>query len=485
DDDDDDDDDNRTSGGRSSGSSGSGGSGSGGGGGSGGSGSGSGSGGSNGGGSNGGGGSSGSNSGGSGNQGSNSGGGGNGAGAGNSGGSSSGGKGSGGNGNSSSGDRNRRPRPKPPIGAAPSVRGVQQIATLWRDRAAAIASTRLGVSASYGLTTQLYGAEASGPGLPRVGGMYGRYDAWLPPSQDGDRIDQFNNPNPVSFPSADAELPKNLRNYFGYLTYVQFLMDHGRDLRPDNANYVELSVDSPFCPRHTESVAGRSFSFPPREMPMHAVRRAAIAAVDVLEDRNRGIPSTAYRDHVSLVTFDTTDGSMVRQELTPDYTAAMRAFTDLQAVGDKGTTTATESGLVLAKQMLLRPDEGGRARETSTRIVVLLTDGMPNAYESPDAQVEAFATGAGSDESYGGGLLWLDAALMQAQALEADKIDVYPAGVGMGADNRFMDRMARLGGTAGSDGRAPRGSGNPARYERVLRDMFEQIISIPTARMVQ
>ena len=397
------------------------------------------------------------------------------------------GSGSSGGGGASKPSPPKPPAPKPPIGYLPTWPGVDRLADSPAGVAALLGARRLGLSAvpTSLLHTQVYGAAASGPGLPRVGGMYGRYTAWVPPSQDGDRIDRFNNPNKSTFPSADSSLPRNLRNYFGYLTYVQFLMDHGRDLRPDGSQYVELSMDSGRCPTHRESVAGRNFSFPPRCQPMHACRRSVISAMDVVSDRNKQIPSAKHRDRVSVVTFDTTDGSAVRYGLTNEYRKAMSAVSKLQAAGDKGTTTAAESGLLLAKSLLRRQSEGGSAREQSTRVVVMLTDGIPNAYESDDGTIAAFVSSGATADSYGGGYNWLDAPIMQSHGLEADGVDVYPVGIGLGTDYDFMDRMARTGGTGGDSGASPRGSGNPAEYEAILTKIFEKIVALPTARLVE
>ncbi|MEO1497948.1 MAG: vWA domain-containing protein [Planctomycetota bacterium] len=351
-----------------------------------------------------------------------------------------------------------------------------------------IAANRYGLGAAPLMASQstVYGAAASGPGLPRVGGMYGgRYSVWIPPSQDGDRIDRFNNPNPTSFPSASVSLPRSLRNFIGYLTYTQFLMDHGRDLRPDGSTHVELSIESGNCPLHNENVRGRTFQFPPREQPMHACRRSIIAAMDIVADRNGVIPSVAHRDRVGIVTFDSTTGSVVRQGLTTDYVGAMQSSTELQSVGDKGTTTATETGLALARDLVKPASQGGQGREDSTKVVVLLTDGMPNAYSSADADIDTFAAGSGSPEFYGGGYYWLDAALMQAGQLTSDRVDTYPVGIGLGTDYDFMDRMARTGATAGDDGKSSRGSGNPAQYEQRLTEIFERIITEPTAKLVK
>ena len=335
--------------------------------------------------------------------------------------------------------------------------------------------------ARFSLTAQVYGPAANGPGLPRVGGLYGGYSGYVPPNQDGDRIYQFNNPNKTTFPAANPSVPHQLRNYFGYVTYVQFLMDHGRDLRPDDANLVELSVDGQYSPLHNEVVAGRSFRFPPREQPMHAARRAIITAIDVVADRNQLVSGDANLDRISIVSFDTTAGSAVRQNLTSQYDAAMRSVTELQSVGDKGSTTATESGLALAQQILKKQSEGGQAREDSTKVVVLLTDGVPNAFHSSPASIDAFTAANPGGGFVGGGHYWIDAALMRTMELHTKKVDVYPVGVGLGTDYDFMDRVARAGGTGSQ---SPRGSGNPAEYEQIMIKIFEKIIKRPVAKLV-
>src|SRR4029078_8940046 len=92
----------------------------------------------------------------------------------------------------------------------------------------------------------------------------------LPPSQSTVRIDSMDNPCTVSYPSATASIPQSSRNKIGYTTYVQFMMDNGRDRQPDGANYTPLSTLSPNCPYHSESTAGGTFSFPPSEQPTHS-----------------------------------------------------------------------------------------------------------------------------------------------------------------------------------------------------------------------
>jgi hypothetical protein len=309
----------------------------------------------------------------------------------------------------------------------------------------------------------------------------------IPPSQDGDRIDKFNNPNNATFPKAKITVPRGFRNQIGYQTYVQFMMDHGRDLKPDDKTFVPLSYSSPDCPLQSDTTAAGKFTFPPREQPMHASRRALIAAMKIVEDRNKSVPSESNRDQVSLITFDTLSGKgpQIIQPLTGDYRKAMQACTTMQAVGDKGNSTATEAGLSLANKHLQSKSAGGMGRSGAEKVVVLLTDGVPNAYSSSNATIDKFMAANPSSDFYGGGYYWYDAPLIQAMQMEAGGTSLYPVGIGLGTDYNFMDRLARQGGTANSKGQSARGSGNPTEYEKQLTDIFEKIIKSPTARLVQ
>ena len=402
-----------------------------------------------------------------------------------SGGGSTGGSGSGSNNNGSGGGGSStppapkpKPQPKPP---KPTI-------GMWDN-------STIGVLAMFGsraqaplfsLTGTVYGAGATGrAGLPRVGGLNGKYAAWLPPSQDGDRIDRFNNPNKSAFPKAKSNLPRQFRNKFGYLTYVQFLMDHGRNLKPEGKRLTDIAMNSGRTPMHKEKVAGRTFSFPPRTQPMHAARRSVISAINVVAERNGIIPSSLHRDRIGVVSFDTVKQSKIHRELTADYVSAMESVTELQAVGDKNATTATEAGLMLADKLLTPESEGGLARDYSTRIAVVLTDGMPNAFSSTPGAIDTFASENPDGEFYRGGYHWYDAPLRQTMMMHAKRIDVYPVGIGLGTNYDFMDRMARAGGTADASGKSPRGSGNPAEYEQRLVEIFEEIIKKPVAKLVE
>lgn len=375
-----------------------------------------------------------------------------------------------------------KPTPGPPPGPKPPPLGFNTLPQhpLATEYLSALFAMRNATSvftahAAFGL---LY----SNPGDP---GTMPLERGWLPPSHDGDRIHQFNNPNKAAFPASDSSLPAALRDKIGYLTYVQFMLDHGRDLKPDDKSFTPLSRKSTYCPLHVEGTPAGNFQFPPRTQPMHATRRAIIAALDIVHDRNRRIPSENGRDRVALITYDSVAGSELQHELTVKYRSVMKASTRLQSAGDKGATTATEVGLRMASEHLKTEDEGGAGREGADKIVVLLTDGMPNVYESGEGSVDAYMTSNPHGDFYGGGYYWLDAALMRAHEMELAGVELYPVGVGLGTDLDFMDRAARIGGTGGRSGQSFRGSGNPAEYESKMVEIFKKIVTTPTARLVE
>jgi Flp pilus assembly protein TadG len=304
----------------------------------------------------------------------------------------------------------------------------------------------------------------------------------IPPNQSSPRITNYYNPNTATYPSASSSLPASWRDKVGYITYTQFMLDLGRDGQAGGL-YAPISIESSNCPYHTETVRGRSFSFPSREQPMHAVRRALIAAIEIVRERNQSVTDKNQRDWVSVIAFDRNGGTRMVMSLTGDYDIAQLACTKLQACTDIGYSTSTESGMIVAKNHL--DSQTGLGRKNANKVVVLLTDGAPNDYSTSEAEINKFMVDNPSGDFYGNGGYWLDAPLMQAASMKSKKWDVYPVGVGLGTDYGFMDRLARLGGTADDTGRSPRGSGNPAEYEQRLTEIFEDIINGGKMRLVQ
>jgi hypothetical protein len=329
--------------------------------------------------------------------------------------------------------------------------------------------------------------------MPRRGAWDWTY---VPSGNDDDRIDKFNNPNRDTFPSASAD-PNDWRNIVGYVTYVQFMLDWGRDRSPtqsnsNNANPASggktpLSLLSPDCPIHLEVTAGGTFSFPPRTQPMHAVRRAMIAAINTVKSRNGSLPA-GYGDQVAVITYDGLDAYHTPQLLVPltaDYDAAMQACATMQEVADIGKSTATESGLIAARNVLRSPAAGGSGRSFAKQVIVLLTDGVPNLWSSSNSTIaDAIDASESPGDYYSAGYTWYNAPLMQAELAHLDQLELYPIGMGLGADYDFMDRMARLAATA-EGGVSVRGSGNPAEYEQRLIEIFEDIVNNPGGRLVR
>jgi hypothetical protein len=270
----------------------------------------------------------------------------------------------------------------------------------------------------------------------------------------------------------------------GYRSYMHFMMYRGREEKPDGVNYVPLSQRSPFCPWHSETTAGGTFSFPPREQPTHAARRATIAAIQLIKQRNQNISDNNQRDWVSIIWFDTLSGSPVIQvALTGDYDAAMQGCTRLQASYDSQSCTATEAGLIAARSHIKPSNQGGLGRLATNKIVVLLTDGKPNLYSSSASTISSYIRSNPSSNFYGSQYPQ-DAALMQTSMMQGGHWYLYPVGIGLQCDYDFMDRMARMGSTDKS-GQGPRGSGNPGDYEAVLTQIFQNIITNPKLRLVQ
>ncbi len=286
----------------------------------------------------------------------------------------------------------------------------------------------------------------------------------------------------------------------GYLSYMTFMMNKARDYTVANGYHTPLSLESELspCPEHDETVTGELFRFPPREMPTHAARRALIAAIQVVRDRNNSVSDVMQKDWVSIITYDSVSSRAVKWSLAnrDNYSGAMQVCTRFQAYGGTGT----EAGLNMAYEHIKPQSQGGLGRENANKVVVLLTDGMPNEKRSTVTSTIinnyiANNSSVWTNPSTGSTVNnWVttglnvtekNAALMQTSQMQGDKWYVFAAGIGRGCDYDFMDRVARMGATANPDGQCPRGSDDPTVYEEVLRQIFENIITNPKLRLVQ
>jgi len=273
----------------------------------------------------------------------------------------------------------------------------------------------------------------------------------------------------------------------GYKSYLQYMMYLGRD-GTANGYYTVMSVESPNCHYHPEATDGGTFDFPASEQPTHAARRSIIAALKVVKDRNASISDPNQRDWVSIVTFDTKDGIRIVQPLTQNYDGTMLMATKLQACASGSYSTATETGMIAARNHIKPQSQGGQGREHVNKIVVLLTDGAPNLRTSGNTTINNYKNDnpspywiypTSTEADY-----CMQASIMQASMMQSNNWYLYPVGLGLDVNSSFMDKMALMAVTADKDGHSF-SSTDSTKHEENLRNIFNAIISRPKLRIVQ
>ncbi len=321
----------------------------------------------------------------------------------------------------------------------------------------------------------------------------------LPPNQTPLRMSkdsdsgtfQYNNPNRDLRNSASDATAQAQRNKFGLNTYLQFVLDQGRNLQPDDKTYAPIAKVSShhvgFRDTVSDPEAGSiSLNFAPPTQPMHAARRSMIRALKIIAHRNRALGAD-YRDRIAVIGFDG-DGT-VFQGLSPHYSSVMQQVASLQAVGDMYATTNMESGMLLAFQELKN-----NGRDYAKKTVIVLSDGSPNKMNSNSATVNGYISGVDSDAQamfynsdplrWTGSKDWFNAPIRMSHKMYNDEEwEVFAAGVGFGANTTFLQRLTTAGGTQkyGLDINA---GGDPDTYEQELTRIFKEIISIPHIELV-
>jgi hypothetical protein len=320
------------------------------------------------------------------------------------------------------------------------------------------------------------------------------------PSQNSNTMSSLSNPYPDAWPNLTSSCISPFYNKVGYQTYVQFMMDMGRNLTPNSTTVTPLSTASSYCPMRTETdttSAGYGFKFPPREQPTHAMRVAVMAAVDKIAGQNTGVAG-ALKDHIGIVTFDTIAGSVTQVALNAsdcDYTSVKSALCNLQAVGDDQLSTGSEKGLQMAYNML-DPSQNTNARQYSIKMVVFLSDGIANLKVSSNTTISNYTSAnpsaaewfTSTDNYY----LERNGALMQTNLLKSKTYATYAVGMGLGCDRSLMDRIVRVSGTGITDPNnttgpkiSPYAQGNPADYQSRLTSIFNDIIKGASVSLVK
>jgi hypothetical protein len=141
--------------------------------------------------------------------------------------------------------------------------------------------------------------------------------------------------------------------------------------------------------------------------------------------------------------------------------------------------------LIAAYNLIKAKSQGGQGRENTQKVVILLTDGVANLQTSSNSTISSYETAHPSSNYYGGSDYPSDAALMQANTMNSGHWKLYALALGLAADYDFMDRMARMGGTADDNGHAPTTSGDPSTYETEMTALLKQVVDNPAVRLVQ
>lgn len=147
-------------------------------------------------------------------------------------------------------------------------------------------------------------------------------------------------------------------------------------------------------------------------------------------------------DKIGLVNYSTTASNL--SGLSSNF-ASLR--TTLGAIPYPNGSTNTAHGLGVGRQVL----DGSGKRTNSARVLVLLTDGIPNLYCTNSSAYNtsaacSTASSATSPTSCSPNTAAMDQAIAQAAAAKAEQITVYAIGLGNGVLDCVLTQIADAGG---------------------------------------
>ena len=324
----------------------------------------------------------------------------------------------------------------------------------------------------------------------------------LPPSATIQGINNTTLGNPFILQTTTASTTEvaSYRNNLGYRTYTQFMADFDKD-EVVSGTRTQLSVLSPNCVYHNETIDGVSFSMPPSEQPMHAIRRALISTINLIKSRNQNVGDSNQQDRVGILAVDAFVRTSLDVALTTNYDSVRNFCRTLQAINDLSTTTNLDGNITFASQQLM-PSAQGRAY--ARKIIVVISDSYVTRTGFSNAQIDAYQSQYPYPE-YG----WFHAiappagvtdpryepnssiryarngALMAAHQGYATGVESYAVKVGFSSNQAIMDALADFGGTANTANEAPIVTNNPSLYESRIKAVLADIIDNPRGRLVQ
>ncbi len=225
--------------------------------------------------------------------------------------------------------------------------------------------------------------------------------------------------NFIDYVQSSGISDSNFRYRYGLKTYVDFLVESKPQISQTN----------------------NLFNTP--EQPLRAVKDAVQALSDTI-DALDGI------DHMSLEIFATTSRHEVN--LTDNYQSIANTLYARQS-GHYNTSTNIGAGLATALVEL----QSSRARDSAKKVVVLMSDGVPNV----DSSGSYVGDGAPTAVGY---------ALDQAEIARDQNITVYCVSVGYGVDRSVMQEIAAI-----ANGQEFYAAGNPEEYTEQLQMIFRSL----------
>lgn len=179
------------------------------------------------------------------------------------------------------------------------------------------------------------------------------------------------------------------------------------------------------------------------ELPLRPVKDAVQTLADTIQDQES-------LDHLSLEVFAETSRHEVN--LTSDLDSVPNVLYQRQAA-HYDSVTCIGCGLARAITELT----SSRARSNAKKMIILMSDGLPNVDESGTY----VGDGAAGATSY---------ALDKAQECADQGWKIYTVSVGVNADRSLMQEIAAIGG-----GIEFYAAGNPQEYTEQLQDIFRQL----------
>lgn len=224
------------------------------------------------------------------------------------------------------------------------------------------------------------------------------------------------------------------RKKYGYLTLVNYWLER----RPDYSDTPDL--------------------WKTREQPIHALKQATGFFVDYIADSDT-------EDRVGLAVYNAPNGEgKLEVSLTDQYDIVKTTSNQRQA-SHYHNYTNIGAGMRTARLELRTVENGGHARESAFRLMVLMTDGQANWYNGNYNE-----SAANQD------------VINEANLAKQMKIPIVTISLGAGADTQLMQQVADI--TGGVHFNIPGGQ-TGAQYEEALVEVFRTIADARPLRLLQ